>query len=172
MLGKNQTNQQGVSQYTCACAWRKFVACEKVVLCKSAFDSIPSISIKMPCAFYHKLVKSVKNNLESRWWRSLCRFNFSISSCSWEQSAVNNWEWSERRLLGNWKQLGKHYFSSAIYALNLFRFWLTKIGIDGLLFEFTLCIINQWRKENNTVFGNPSWTKSAIFAPRNFLKTL
>ena len=28
----------------------------------------------MPCAFYHKVVKSVKKNLESGWWRSLSRF--------------------------------------------------------------------------------------------------
>ena len=74
VLGKNQADQQGVSQYTRACAWRKFVACEKVLLCKSAFNGIRPISTQMPCAFYHKVVKSVKNNLESGWWRSLCRF--------------------------------------------------------------------------------------------------
>ena len=61
-------------EYTHACAWRKFVACEKVVLCKSAFNGIRPIATQMPCGFYHKVAKSVKNNLESGWWRSLCRF--------------------------------------------------------------------------------------------------
>ena len=34
---------------------------------------IQPILTQMPCAFYHKVVNSVKN-LESGWWRSLCRF--------------------------------------------------------------------------------------------------
>ena len=51
--------------------------------------------------------------------------------------------------------------------LNLFRFGLTKIGIDGLLFEFTPCmtlLCNQWRKENSTVFDKPSQKQKVWFS--------
>ena len=63
-----------VCMHSRACAWRKLVACEKVVLCKSAFNGIRPISTLMSCAFCHKVVKSVKINLESGLWRSLRRF--------------------------------------------------------------------------------------------------
>ena len=81
--------------------------------------------------------------------------------------AVSSKKRSERRLLGNCKQLGKHYFSYAKYAFNLFCFRLTKIGIDGLLFEFVPCmtlLCNQWRKENSTVFDKLSHKQKVWFS--------